>query len=65
MKVYVNLMTDNSVGMIATSQTVETQIEVDLPDGVIYPDKMQGYEVRSYSTGELFYTSTKKNIRRI
>lgn len=54
MKVYVNLMNDNSVGMIATSQTVETQIEVDLPDGVIYPDKMQGYEVRSYSTGELF-----------
>lgn len=54
MKVYVNLMNDNSVGMIATSQTVDTQIEVDLPDGVIYPEKMQGYEVRSYSTGELF-----------
>lgn len=54
MKVYVNLMNDNSVGMITTSQTVDTQIEVDLPDGVIYPGKMQGYEVRSYSTGELF-----------
>lgn len=54
MKVYVSLNNDNSVGMIATSQTVDTQIEVDLPDGVIYPEKMQGYEVRSYSTGELF-----------
>lgn len=54
MKVYVSLNNDNSVGMIATGQTVDTQIEVDLPDGVIYPEKMQGYEVRSYSTGELF-----------
>lgn len=54
MKVYVNLMNDNSVELIATSKTVDTQIEVDLPDGVIYPGKMQGYEVRSYSTGELF-----------
>lgn len=54
MKVYVNLINDNSVELIATSKTVDTQIEVDLPDGVIYPGKMQGYEVRSYSTGELF-----------